>query len=80
MCLCGGHFTYSGYTKHLEGFVSYIYPKVMVALIGLLDSSEDNLSAYLTAQLASHFKEKVWLCFCRLQPLSSILLIFSSTN
>lgn len=52
MCLCGGRFAFSGYTKHLEGSVSCIYPKVMVALTGLLDSSEDNLSAHLTAQVA----------------------------
>lgn len=36
----------------LKASVSCIYPKVMVALTGLLDFSEDNLSAHLTAQVA----------------------------
>lgn len=47
----------------LKAFVSCIYPKGMVAITVL---SEDNLSAHLAVQLASHFKEKAGLWFCRL--------------
>lgn len=50
----------------LKAFVSCVYPKGMVAVTVLLDSSEDNLSARLAVQLASHSKEKAGLCFCRL--------------
>lgn len=56
----------------LKDFVSRIYPKEMVAVTLPLDSSEDNLSACLALQLASHFKEKARLCLRRflsaLQP------------
>ena len=50
----------------LKAFVSCIYPKGMVALTVLVDSSVDNLSARLAVQLASHFNEKAGLCLCRL--------------
>lgn len=46
MCLCGYCFAFSGYTKHLEGFRLSYLSKVMVALTGLLDSSEDNLRLF----------------------------------
>jgi len=42
----------------LKASVSHIYPKGMVTLTVLPDSSEDNLSAHLAVQLASHFLKK----------------------
>lgn len=66
MSLHGGHFVFLVSQSILKAFVSCIYPKGMVAVTVLLDSSEDNLSAPLAAQWASHLKEKAGLCFCML--------------